>query len=85
METDNEFYYTTNPSAGLSHGNGLKVANADILRASCAIPTDKVNEDHMIYWRPVGPKTLEYVVAENEEKVKKGEYTYGPKPIHLGK
>lgn len=84
MERDNEFYYTTDPSAGLSHGN-LKVTDTVVHRASCTIPEESVNEDAMIYWRPVGPKTLEYVVAENEEKLNKGEYTYGPEKISLGK
>lgn len=84
METDNEFLYTTNPSAGLSNGNGMKSIDTDIQRASCIIPEDVVDEDVMIYWRPIGPKALEYVVAESEEKVKKGEYTFGPKKILLG-
>lgn len=84
METDNEFLYTTNPSAGLSNGNGMKSIDTDIQRASCIIPEDVVDEDAMIYWRPIGPKALEYVVAESEEKVKKGEYTFGPKKILLG-
>ncbi len=85
METDNEFLYTTNSSAGLSNGNGLKSTAVDIQRASCIIPEDIVDEDEMIYWRPSGPKVLEYVVAESEEKVQKGEYTFGPKKILLGK
>lgn len=83
METDNEFLYTTNPSAGLANGNGLKSTDTGIQRASCVIPEDVVNEDAMIYWRPVGPKALEYVVAESEEKIKKGEYLYGPTKISL--
>ena len=83
METDNEFYYTTNPSAGILRG--LSCSNADVHRANCSLPEYAVNEDATIYWRPSGPKTLEYVVAENEEKVKKGEYTYGPETILLEK
>ena len=85
METDNEFYYTTNPSAGLRKGNGLKCSDSDVYRANCMIPEDKVNEDDMIYWRPVDTKTLEYVVAESEAKVNDGVYLYGPKKISLGK
>ena len=53
--------------------------------ANCMIPEDKVNEDAMIYWRPVDIKTLEYVVAESEAKVNDGVYLYGPKKISLGK
>ena len=62
----------------------MKSIDTDIQRASCIIPEDVVDEDAMIYWRPIGPKALEYVVAESEEKVKKGEYTFGPKKILLG-
>ena len=83
METDNEFYYTTNPSAGIPHG--LSCSDSGVRRGNCTLSEEAVNEDAMIYWRPSGPKTLEYVVAENKEKANKGEYTYGPRTILLGK
>lgn len=83
METDNEFYYTTNPSAGIV--KGLSCSDAGVRRANCTLPEKAVNEDAMIYWRPTSPNTLEYVVAESEEKAKEGTYLYGPKKILLEK
>lgn len=83
METDNEFYYTTNPSAGIV--KGLSCSDAGVRRANCMLPEKAVNEDAMIYWRPTSPNTLEYVVAESEEKAKEGTYLYGPKKILLEK
>ena len=83
MEEDNEFYYTTSPSAGVPHG--LSCSDAQVRRGNCKISEEAVNEDAMIYWRPTGPKTLEYVVAESKEKCESGEYTFGPKTILLKK
>ncbi len=83
MERDNEFFYTTNPSAGLSGDNAMEIADGDIHRVSFTIPEDAVNEDHMIYLRPAGPRKLEYVVAESEEKLNHNVYTYGPETISL--
>ncbi len=84
MRRDNEFYYTTNPSAGLNGKNALSCNHLSVHLEVFSIPKEAVNEDAMIYWRPTGPKTLEYVVAESEEKCKAGEYTFAPKTISLG-
>ncbi len=83
MERDNEFFYTTNPSAGLSGDNAMEIADGDIHRVSFTISEDAVNEDHIIYLRPAGPRKLEYVVAESEEKLNHDVYTYGPETISL--
>ncbi len=83
MERDNEFFYTTNPSAGLSGDNAMEIADGDIHRVSFTISEDAVNEDHMIYLRPAGPRKLEYAVAESEEKLNHNVYTYGPETISL--
>lgn len=65
-----EFYYTSNPSAGLTRR--LRVSETRV--AHLRLPKEAVNEDWAIYLRPVAPNEIEYVVAESLDAANREEY-----------
>lgn len=80
-ENSFEFHYTTAPSAG--RRGGLLLSDTKITRRT--IPANAVNENWMIFLRPVGPNEIEYVVARDEESARGGLYEHGPERIKLEK
>lgn len=74
-----EFYYTTSNAADLLRGMNIK----DAKKSRHKIPAEAVNEDWLIYLRPVGPNKVEFAVAINENAFTKGEFIYGPVAVEL--
>lgn len=74
-----EFYYTTSTSAGRKRGLLVK----DSKKSRQQLPKNAVNEDWLIYLRPVAPNKIQYVVAEDDEALKKGEFKFEPVTVEL--
>ncbi len=74
-----EFYYTTSTTAERERG----LLASETKKSRQKLPAKAVNEDWLIYLRAVGPDTLEYVVAVNDDAVKSGNFKYGPVKIEL--
>ncbi len=74
-----EFYYTTSTTAERERG----LLASETKKSRQKLPAKAVNEDWLIYLCAVGPDTLEYVVAVNDDAVKSGNFKYGPVKIEL--
>lgn len=74
-----EFYYTTSTSAGRKRGLLVK----DSKKSRQQLPKNAVNEDWLIYLRPVAPNKIQYVVAEDDEALKNGEFKFEPVTVEL--
>ena len=76
-----EFSYTTAPSAEMEQSLPINDSMVKVKRLK--IPESAVNEDAVIYLRPVSPNELEYVVAADEAAVAAGEYDCKPERVVL--
>lgn len=74
-----EFYYTTSTTADRERG----LLASETKKARQKLPAKAVNEDWLVYMRAVGPDTIEFAVAVDNESVKKGNFKYGPMKIEL--
>lgn len=74
-----EFYYTTSTSAGRKRGLLVK----DSKKSRQQLPKNAVNEDWLIYLRPVAPNKIQYVVAEDDEALKNGKFKFEPVTVEL--
>ncbi len=74
-----EFYYTTSTSAGRKRGLLVK----DSKKSRQQLPKNAVNEDWLIYLRPVAPNKIQYVVAEDDEALKNGKFKFEPVIVEL--
>lgn len=47
------------------------------------LPKNAVNEDWLIYLRPVAPNKIQYVVAEDDKALKNGKFKFEPVTVEL--
>lgn len=74
----NEFdlFYTTDPSADIP--KHLLMESSTVKKKILTFPESAVDEDAMVYIRPVSPNEIEYAVAASQEDATAGKYKFGP-------
>lgn len=79
----NEFdlFYTSDPSAEIP--KHLLMESATVKKRILSFPESAVDEDAMVYLRPVSPNEIEFVVAASQADADAGNYTFGPTKIML--
>ena len=79
----NEFdlFYTSDPSAEIP--KHLLMESATVKKRILSFPESAVDEDAMVYLRPVSPDEIEFVVAASQVDADAGNYTFGPTKIML--
>ena len=57
--------------------------SATVKKRILSFPESAVDEDAMVYLRPVSPDEIEFVVAASQVDADAGNYTFGPTKIML--